>query len=170
MIQLFTRSLNRYAGIAGVQQFVQKSLEFVYGEHSEALSSRRVAAIQSISGTGALRVAGELAARLLRKRKIFLPAPTWSNHQAVFQHCGLETEQYAYYDPLTKKLDFARLRECVELAPGGSLFLLHACAHNPTGCDPTPEQWNQLSLIFKLKQHLVIFDNAYQVRCVGCLA
>lgn len=156
--------LFRYAGIAGVPSFVQQSIEFAYGHDSEVITSKRIAAVQSISGTGACRLAGELMAKHFPDCKhIHLPDPTWGNHAAIFRACGLTPVKYRYYDDQNRRLDFAGLVADIQAAESGSLFLLHACAHNPTGCDPSPEQWDELSRAIKAKQHMVLFDNAYQV-------
>lgn len=117
--------------------------------------------VQALSGTGGLRVMGEL----LRKhghQHIYVPNPTWGNHIPIFQNSGLEVRKYRYYDAQSSDLDFAGMVQDIRDMPDGSAILLHACAHNPTGMDPTLEQWKQLSEIIKSKKILPFFDAAYQ--------
>nr|AIT70234.1 aspartate aminotransferase [Sargassum horneri] len=161
---LMEKALNHeYAGIVGLPEFTKLSLAFAYGKDSQALKENRIAGIQSLSGTGACRVAGELFARFMGKgTPIYIPNPTWGNHVSVFDKAGLEVRRYRYYDANTLGLDFEGLMSDVESADDGSLFLLHACAHNPTGVDPTQEQWAELSMAMKAKRHVAFFDCAYQ--------
>jgi aspartate aminotransferase, mitochondrial len=110
-----------------------------------------------------VRLAGEFFARFLGKgTPIYLPNPTWGNHIPIMKDAGLEVLRYSYYEPASRGLDFAGLLSDFEGAPDGSVFLLHACAHNPTGVDPTMGQWQQISELFKAKQHIAFFDCAYQ--------
>lgn len=163
--KIFDLNLNKeYLGIAGLPSFVAKSLEFAYGDKSKPLHEKRVAAIQTLSGTGACRVAGEFMNRfkLAAGNVIYQPNPTWGNHVPIFKDAGMTVQQYRYYDPKTKGLDFKGMLEDLDTKPNGSAFLLHACAHNPTGVDPSPAQWKQISEMFKKKKHVAFFDCAYQ--------
>ena len=152
----------RYTSITGVPAFVKEALQFAYGENSEPLKAGRIAASQSISGTGGCRLAGEMVKTFFGKVKVYIPNPTWPNHVALFRSAGLEPVFYRYYDAATKSMDFKGLTDDVKNAEDGSLFVLHACAHNPTGCDPTTAQWDELSRLITEKQHFVLFDCAYQ--------
>lgn len=145
-------------------EFVKTALAFAYGDDSEPIRTKRIAASQSISGTGGCRLAGEMIKTFFGKVKVYIPDPTWANHVALFRCAGLEPVFYKYYDPATKGVDFEGLVKDIRDAEDGSLFMLHACAHNPTGCDPTQAQWDELSKIMLEKQHLVLFDCAYQVK------
>lgn len=152
-----------YAGIAGMKDFVDLSLKFAYGEDSPALAEKRVTGVQTISGTGGCRLAGEFFARFLGKgTPIYLPNPTWGNHIPIMKDAGLEVRQYTYYHPATRGLDFDGLIKDLNSAPERSVFLMHACAHNPTGVDPTLEQWKEIAAVFKAKNHIAFFDCAYQ--------
>lgn len=123
----------------------------------------RLVITQSISGTGALRIGGAFLQRFYPgAKKIYLPTPSWANHGAVFKDSGLEIEKYRYYNKDTIGLDFEGLIEDIKAAPKGSIILLHACAHNPTGIDPTPEQWKEISQVVKSGGHYPFFDMAYQ--------
>ncbi|CAM9546945.1 unnamed protein product [Laminaria digitata] len=158
------KALNHeYAGIAGVPEFTKLSLAFAYGKDSPALKENRVAGVQTLSGTGACRVAGDLFARFRGAGSaIYLPNPTWGNHIPIFKNAGLDVRKYRYYDPKTVGLDFEGLLADVRAAEDESIFLLHACAHNPTGVDPTREQWAELSKLMKSKKQIAFFDCAYQ--------
>lgn len=150
-----------YAPIDGDQEFVKLALQFAYG--SDDLDYATTAAVQTLSGTGACRIGGEFFARFLgRGHKIYLPNPTWGNHVKIFQDCGLDVQRYRYYNSETNGLDLEGMLEDLKNAPEGSVILLHACAHNPTGCDPTLEQWKEISQAVKDTNGVVFFDSAYQ--------
>ncbi|KAG0646288.1 Aspartate [Hyphodiscus hymeniophilus] len=150
-----------YAGITGVPEFTKAAALLAYGSDSSALD--RVVITQSISGTGALRIGGAFLQRFYPgAKKIYIPTPSWANHAAVFKDSGLEVEKYRYYNKDTIGLDFEGMVADIKGAPKGSVFLLHACAHNPTGVDPTPEQWKVISEAVKAGGHFAFFDMAYQ--------
>ena len=152
-----------YAGITGVPKFTQAAATLAYGQTSPALKENRVAVTQSISGTGALRVGGEFLARFYPfGKRIYIPTPSWANHNAVFKDSGLEVVKYRYYNKDTIGLDFDGMIDDLKAASEGSIVLLHACAHNPTGIDPTEMQWRQISDVVKERNHYPFFDMAYQ--------
>ena len=151
---------HEYLGMAGLPAFVGAALRFAYGSECAALAAGRVAAIQTLSGTGACRAAGVFLERFSSADTVYVSAPTWGNHIPIFEEAGLKVERYRYFDAATNGLDFAGMLADVEAAPDGSVFLLHACAHNPTGVDPSDEQWAALS--GALRRHVVMFDCAYQ--------
>ena len=154
---------HEYAGIVGVADFNKLSLQFAYGADSAPIAEGRVAVTQTLSGTGACRLVGEFLSRFVGAGSpIYLPSPTWGNHIPIMKDAGLEVRRYRYLDSKTNGLDFAGLMEDADAAPDGSPFMLHACAHNPTGVDPTEAQWNEISALMKRKQHKVFFDCAYQ--------
>eukprot|EP01104_Vermistella_antarctica_P002838 TRINITY_DN13038_c0_g1_i1.p1 TRINITY_DN13038_c0_g1~~TRINITY_DN13038_c0_g1_i1.p1 ORF type:complete len:437 (-),score=107.83 TRINITY_DN13038_c0_g1_i1:343-1653(-) len=163
--RIFERNMDHeYAGINGVPAFVKVAQELAFGQFPSVLDSGRLVTAQAISGTGALRIAGAFLSRHLPKGKkvFFLPTPTWANHNPIFEDSGFELGSYRYYKPETCGLDLDGLLEDVDRAPNGSVMLFHACAHNPTGVDPTVEQWKQISAVCKKKNHFVLFDAAYQ--------
>ncbi|KAL3475660.1 pyridoxal phosphate-dependent transferase [Aspergillus californicus] len=152
-----------YAGITGIPSFTKAAAELAYGVDSPVLKENRLVITQSISGTGALRIGGAFLKRFYpHAKKIYLPNPSWANHNAVFKDSGLEVEKYRYYNKDTIGLDFEGLVADLKAAPNNSIILLHACAHNPTGVDPTQEQWRQISDVVKEKGHYAFFDMAYQ--------
>ena len=154
-----------YAGIGGVEQFTSLAREFALGKDSSALQEKRVATVQTLSGTGACRVIGDLYSRFLGKNApIYLPEPSWGNHAAIFKDAGLDVRRYRYWDPQTVSLDLDGMLEDLAAAPAGSAVLLHACAHNPTGIDPTHDQWRTISkaLLPRQGEVTLFFDSAYQ--------
>jgi len=134
-----------------------------YGPNSAPLKEGRIAITQTISGTGALRIGAEFLKRFYPgSKQIYIPSPSWANHNAVFKDSGLDVQKYRYYDKDTISLDFDSMLEDIKSAPEGSIIMLHACAHNPTGIDPTESQWKQISDVVKSKKHYPFFDMAYQ--------
>ena len=146
---------------AGDPKFVDLALKFGYGEKSPVLEENRIQGVQALSGTGGLRVFGELIRRHGHKH-IYVPTPTWGNHIPIFTNAGLEVRKYRYYNDTDSSLDFQGMMEDLANMPAGSCVLLHACAHNPTGMDPTLEQWKQISETMLHKQLFPFFDAAYQ--------
>ena len=129
---------HEYAGIAGHDGFLKHTLVFSYGKDAEVLTSGRVAAVQTLSGTGACRIAGEFIAKFMgnssvKQTEIYMPDPTWGNHIPIMQNSGLKVVRYRYFDPATRGFDFKGMLSDVLKADEKSCFLVHACAHNPTG-------------------------------------
>jgi len=121
-----------------------------------------------LSGTGSLRVLGEFL-RKFRNAPIYLSKPTWANHNQIFANSGLEVRDYAYYNPKTRGLDLEGMLRDLSNAQPGSIILLHTCAHNPTGVDPTPEEWKQIAEVMKQNDLFPYFDTAYQGFASGSL-
>ncbi|RUP33331.1 aspartate aminotransferase [Jimgerdemannia flammicorona] len=152
-----------YLGITGLPSFSQAAGILAYGEDNAVIKDGKLVIAQSISGTGALRIGGAFLERFYPYgKKIYLPNPTWGNHIPIFKDSGLQVERYRYFDPKTNGLDVAGFLEDIKNAPKNSIFLLHACAHNPTGVDPTQAQWNEISSAIKERDHFAFFDMAYQ--------
>lgn len=152
-----------YLPITGLAEFTKRAALLAYGADSDPLNQNAISITQSISGTGALRIGGAFLARHYPNSKaIYLPTPTWGNHIPLFKDSGLEVCGYRYFDKKTVGLDFEGLKADLLAAPEGAIVLLHACAHNPTGIDPTPEQWATISNIVKERKLFPFFDMAYQ--------
>ena len=154
-----------YAPIHGINDFVNLARSFALGKDSKALADGRVASVQSLSGTGACRIIGDFYAKFLGTgAPFYLPTPSWGNHGNIFRASGLDVRGYRYWDEATCGLDLDGMLADLSSAPPGSAVLLHACAHNPTGVDPTPDQWRQICEVLKSRKgelHL-FFDSAYQ--------
>ncbi|KAF7306974.1 Aspartate aminotransferase [Mycena indigotica] len=152
-----------YLPITGLADFNKNAVKLAYGEDSAPLKAGAIAATQSISGTGALRIGAAFLARHYPHSKVvYLPNPSWGNHTPIFRDSGFEVRKYSYFDPTTIGLNFKALKEDLANAPEHSVVLLHACAHNPTGVDPTQEQWAEISDICKERKLFPFFDMAYQ--------
>lgn len=152
-----------YAGIPGISDFTKASAKLALGDGNQLVDNGFVSTVQSISGTGALRIGGAFLEKFYPHSKtIYLPNPSWANHNPVFKHSGLEVGSYRYYDKTTCGLDISGCLEDLSNLPEKSIILLHACAHNPTGVDPTFEQWKEMSNVIKKRNHFVFFDMAYQ--------
>ncbi|XP_024037898.1 aspartate aminotransferase, mitochondrial isoform X4 [Citrus clementina] len=143
-------------------KMVEESVKLVYGKDSDVVKEGRSAGVQALSGTGACRLFAEFQRRFHPESHIYFPDPTWSNHHNIWRDAQIPERTYHYYDPDSKSLDFAALMDDIKNAPDSSFFLLHPSAHNPTGVDPTEEQWREISYQFKVKGHFPFFDMAYQ--------
>ena len=155
---------HEYAGIQGIDSFVANSLKLAYGDDSALLKDGRVAGAQSLSGTGSLRLGMEFLAAFypVKGAEIMTPTPTWPVHNTIPGRIGMKVKPYRYFHPKTKGLDINGMLEDLDKAANEQIVLLHVCAHNPTGVDPTPAQWSQILEVVKRKQHFVMFDSAYQ--------
>ncbi|XP_031477675.1 aspartate aminotransferase, mitochondrial-like [Nymphaea colorata] len=151
-----------YLPIGGDPKLVQETIKLAYGENSDAVKENRVAGIQALSGTGSCRLFAEFQRRFRPESPMYLPIPTWSNHHNIWRDAHVTQRTFHYYHHQSKGLDFGKLMEDVKNAPDSSFFLFHACAHNPTGVDPSEEQWKEISHLFKVKKHFPFFDVAYQ--------
>jgi aspartate/tyrosine/aromatic aminotransferase len=157
-----------YLPVQGYQPFLDLTSEVILGKNSKALKEKRVSVVQSLSGTGALRIAAEFLKIYNPDTVVYCSNPTWGNHFAIFGKAGLETRKYRY---LTKKmtLDIDGLLEDLNGAPQGATFVLHTVAHNPSGVDPTQEQWKKIAEVAVAKNAICIFDTAYQGYATGDL-
>ncbi|XP_059154230.1 aspartate aminotransferase, mitochondrial-like [Physella acuta] len=152
-----------YAGIIGVPDFYNAAIKLALGADSPVLKEKLNVTTQAISGTGALRIGANFFNKWYTKSKTFwLPTPSWGNHTPILKHAGLNVSSYRYYDPNTCGFDFKGAIEDIQKIPEGDVVLLHACAHNPTGVDPKPEQWKELSQVIKQRKLFPYFDMAYQ--------
>jgi len=156
---------HEYLPITGLPEFVSGAARLILGGDSPALADERIVSVQAISGTGANHLGALFLSKYYRfteEKVIYLSDPTWANHFAIFENVGIKQRVYPYYDPKTIGLDFDGFVATLESAPERSVFLLHACAHNPTGVDPTEEQWKAIADVFLTKMHYAFFDSAYQ--------
>ncbi|KAI8801749.1 pyridoxal phosphate-dependent transferase [Cladochytrium replicatum] len=151
---------HEYLPIEGLKTFVDASVKLLLGADSPAIAEGKVAAVQTISGTGAVRTAAAFLAKF-RKAPIYISKPTWGNHKSIMEDAGLTVIEHSYWDPATGGLAFGKMVSELREAPSGSIVLLHGCAHNPTGVDPTVEQWKEIAQLVKEKQHFPFFDCAY---------
>ncbi|XP_025831489.1 aspartate aminotransferase, mitochondrial [Agrilus planipennis] len=162
--KLRSKNLDKeYAPISGPPEFCKNSILLALGEDSEHVKNGLNATVQGISGTGSLRIgAAFLNAFFPGPKVVYVPTPTWGNHIPLFKHSGLDVKYYKFYDAKTCGFDFNGCLDDISKIPEKSIILLHACAHNPTGVDPRPEQWQELSNLIKKRKLFPFFDMAYQ--------
>ncbi|KAL4792206.1 pyridoxal phosphate-dependent transferase [Aspergillus venezuelensis] len=156
---------HEYLPLQGNPDFLHASRQLVFGSKILKQEPNTIASIQTVSGTGANSLIAQFLQRHTNPRNIWLPNPTWANHHDIWQTNapGVHVQYYPYYDAANKKFDFAGLMlELQNKAQKRDAILFHACAHNPTGLDPTQDEWRQIALLCKSKKVFVIFDLAYQ--------
>ncbi|GFG37317.1 hypothetical protein Cfor_03256 [Coptotermes formosanus] len=154
---------HEYLPVLGLEACSSAATRMLLGADSSALIQGKAFGVQTLSGTGALRVGAEFLHRQLKFTTFYYSSPTWENHHLLFTNAGFtEPRQYRYWNAETHSLDLDGFLEDLRAAPKDSVIILHACAHNPTGCDPTHEQWAQIADVVKEKQLFPFFDSAYQ--------
>jgi aspartate/tyrosine/aromatic aminotransferase len=169
--QVVNSNMNKeYAPIEGEPLFRTAAAKLMFGPESKAIKEKRIATVQSLSGTGSLRLGAEFVAQFLKGSAVLISKPTWGNHNAVFQKAGVKQLTYEYWNSKTRGLDMAGMLANLQSAPNKSIVLLHVCAHNPTGVDPTQAQWKQIAAVMKEKGHFPFFDCAYQGFATGDLS
>ncbi|HHF6149293.1 TPA: amino acid aminotransferase [Haemophilus influenzae] len=151
-----------YLTIDGIADYNEQTKALLFGKDSEVIKSNRARTVQSLGGTGALRIAAEFIKRQTKAQNVWISTPTWPNHNAIFNAVGMTIREYRYYDAERKALDWDHLLEDLSQASEGDVVLLHGCCHNPTGIDPTPEQWQELAALSAKNGWLPLFDFAYQ--------
>jgi aspartate aminotransferase len=166
------QSLNHeYLPVAGLPEFRTAAARLLLGADSPAITEGRVDAIQSIGGTGAVRIGMDLMRSRLHCDTIYVSKPTWGNHKGIAKSLGYPSlKEYRYWDSAKRCLDFAGWTEDLKNAPERSVILLHMSAHNPTGMDPTQDQWKEIANIIRAKKLFPYFDCAYQGFSSGDLA
>lgn len=158
---IYENNLNKeYLPIQGAQNFSQECLKLIFGENNPVFE--RTFAAQTVGGTGALKIVGDLIAYNKLSDAIHLSDPTWANHTQIFQRIGLKVMTYPYYDSINKSLKFSEMFKNISSLPKGSVVLMQPSCHNPSGLDPNIEQWKELSDLFKKKGLIPFFDFAYQ--------
>jgi len=151
-----------YLGIAGLPQYATAVEHLLWGADHQIVTGRRAVTSHTPGGTGALRIAADFLAKLFPAARVWFSRPTWPNHGGVFAAAGVATAQYTYFDPGTNRLDFPGLMRDLEKIPAGDVVLLHGCCHNPTGTDPTGDQWRQIAEVLAKRHLLPLIDFAYQ--------
>ncbi len=151
-----------YLPMEGAANFRTAVQELLFGADSVAVKAGRVVTIQAVGSSGGLKVGGDFIKRYFPTSTMLVSDPTWDNHKAVFEGCGLTVKTYPYYDAATGGLRFDAMLEALKAAEKKSIVLLHACCHNPTGVDLTQEQWQQLVPVLKDRELIAFLDLAYQ--------
>jgi aspartate aminotransferase len=162
---------HEYLPIAGLATFTSAAAKLILGADSPALAEKRTTSMQTISGTGAVHLGALFLSKFYPgSPTVYFSNPTWANHNQIFSNVHLPIATYPYFSKSSKGLDFDGMKQAISDAPEHSIILLHACAHNPTGVDPTQEQWKEIAELLKAKSHFPFFDCAYQGFASGDLA
>ena len=151
-----------YLPIDGIAAYDNAVKAMVFGADSEPVRSARVATIQGLGGTGGLKVGADFLRKLLPQAKVLISDPSWENHRGIFTNAGFVVESYAYYDAARRGIDFEAMLASLNAAPAGTIVLLHACCHNPTGYDLNPAQWDRVIEVVKARELTPFLDMAYQ--------
>jgi aromatic-amino-acid transaminase len=151
-----------YLPIDGIAAYDAAVKTLVFGADSEPVKSGRVATVQALGGTGGLRVGADFLKKLNPQAKVLISDPSWENHRALFTQAGFQVETYPYYDAARRGINFDGMLTALGTAPAGTVVVLHACCHNPTGYDLTPAQWDQVVAAVKARKLVAFLDMAYQ--------
>ena len=151
-----------YLPIGGGPEYAAAVQDLLFGAEHEIVQSKRAVTVHTPGGTAGLRVAGEFVHKMFPQASIWVSDPTWANHAQVFQHAGMEVKTYPYFDKGTNGLAFDAVMNALKQVPKGDVVLLHGCCHNPTGIDPTQDQWEQIADVAQGGGWLPLVDFAYQ--------
>ena len=161
--QLTERAMPRgYLPIDGIAAYDKAVQRLVFGADSAVLQAGRVATVQALGGTGGLKVGADFLKKLQPAAKVLISDPSWENHRALFTNAGFDVGTYAYYDAANRGVNFAGMLADLNAAAPGTIVVLHACCHNPTGYDLTSEQWAQVIATVKARGLVAFLDMAYQ--------
>jgi aromatic-amino-acid transaminase len=151
-----------YQPIEGPASYNQAVQKLLLGEASPLIADGRAVTFETLGGTGALKVGADYLRLLNPAAKVYISNPSWENHRQLFEAAGFEVQDYPYYDPKTRGVDFAGMKACLDGLPAGTVVLLHACCHNPTGADLSTAQWQEVVAIIKARNLVAYLDIAYQ--------
>ena len=151
-----------YLPIDGIAAYDKAVQALVFGADSDVVKSGRAVTVQALGGTGGLKVGADFLRKFAPGAQVWISDPSWENHRALFEGAGFVVNQYPYYSAATRDLDFDGMRVALEGMPAGSIVVLHACCHNPTGVDPTPAQWGTILDIVRKRGLIPFLDIAYQ--------
>jgi len=159
---LAVEKTKNYLGMQGLPEYARAVQDLVFGPRHPVVVSRRAATVQTPGGTAALRVAADFLRKLDSTTKVWLSEPTWPNHAGIFEAAGLRVGYYRYFDAINNTLDFDSMMADLAEIPPTNVVVLHGCCHNPTGVDPTPEQWRHIADVVSRRRLLPFVDFAYQ--------
>ncbi len=151
-----------YLPIDGIAAYDKAVQALVFGADSEAVTGGRIATVQGLGGTGGLRVGADFLKRLNPNAQVLISDPSWENHRALFEAAGFAVGTYPYYDAAHRGIDFAGMKAALSAAAPGTIVVLHACCHNPTGYDLSPAQWDEVVATVKSRGLVAFLDMAYQ--------
>ena len=151
-----------YLPIDGLPAYDKAVQQLLLGSDSELIATGRAITVQALGGTGGLRVGADFLRKFLPTSRVRISDPSWENHRALFEGAGFTVENYPYYDAATHGLAFDAMRKSLDAMPAGTIVVLHACCHNPTGVDPTPAQWDEIIGTVRKRGLIPFLDLAYQ--------
>jgi len=151
-----------YLPIDGLPAYDKAVQQLLLGSDSELIATGRAITVQALGGTGGLRVGADFLRKFSPTSGVRISDPSWENHRALFEGAGFAVDGYPYYDPSTHGLAFDAMRESLASMPAGTIVVLHACCHNPTGVDPTPVQWDEIIATVRKQDLIPFLDLAYQ--------
>ncbi|MBK6601094.1 MAG: aspartate/tyrosine/aromatic aminotransferase [Betaproteobacteria bacterium] len=151
-----------YLPIDGLAAYDKAVQALLFGTDSEIVQSGRALTVQALGGTGGLKVGADFLHRFAPEAQVWISNPSWENHRALFEGAGFIVNHYAYYDPATRGLDFTAMQADLQRIPVGSIVVLHACCHNPTGVDPSESQWTTIIELVRSRGLIPFIDIAYQ--------
>lgn len=151
-----------YLPIDGIAAYDKAVQGLVFGADHEAVVGGRIATVQALGGTGGLKVGADFLRSLNPRARVLISDPSWENHRALFGNAGFEVASYPYYDAATRGVRFDAMLDELRRAAPGTIVVLHACCHNPTGCDISPQQWAQVVEVVKSAGLVAFLDMAYQ--------
>jgi aromatic-amino-acid transaminase len=151
-----------YLPIDGLPAYDKAVQQLLLGADSQVIALGRAVTVQALGGTGGLKIGADFLRKFSPAAKVCISDPSWENHRALFEAAGFAVGTYAYYDPSTHGLAFDAMRASLETMDPGTIVVLHACCHNPTGVDPTPEQWDQILALVRARGLVPFLDLAYQ--------
>ena len=151
-----------YLPIDGLPAYANAIQRLVFGPDSPVIAEQRVVTLQTLGGTGALKVGADFLKRISPDAQVWISDPSWENHHGLFKDAGFVVNSYPYYDAPTHGVNFKAMMDCLRATPAGSIVLLHACCHNPTGVDLSDEQWEDVVAIVKQRDLVPFLDIAYQ--------
>ncbi|GAA0430013.1 amino acid aminotransferase [Massilia aurea] len=151
-----------YLPIEGLAAYDKAVQELVFGADSPVIQEKRALTVQAIGGTGALKIGADFLKRFLPASDVYISDPSWENHRALFESAGFTVHNYAYYDAATRGVNFDGMLAALKAMPAGSIVVLHACCHNPTGADLTQDQWDQVIAAVQAGNLVPFLDMAYQ--------
>ena len=151
-----------YLPIDGIPAYDKAVQILLFGADSETVKSGRAVTVQALGGTGGLKVGADFLRRFAPGAQVWISSPSWENHRALFEGAGFTVNNYAYYDSAAQGLDFAGMIAALGQIPAGGIVVLHACCHNPTGADPSAEQWTRIIEVVRARGLVPFLDIAYQ--------
>src|SRR6267378_2217865 len=151
-----------YLPIDGLAAYDRAVQELVFGSEFAAVQEQRIVTVQAIGGTGGLKIGADFLRQITPRSEVWISDPSWENHRQLFEAAGFTVRSYPYYDSRTKALDFAGMRSALGRLPAGAIVVLHACCHNPTGADLSPENWSEVLAVVQQRGLIPFLDLAYQ--------